>query len=138
MILDVNEDNYKEVYDFLKAVPTINAIDEKILYNASFIKEDNILGMISFEKFNKYGLIRYFVFKKNVSLSGIYGLIEEISKKVKKYSIDKLILIATNSDMKNMLEGFDFIEYNKKHFFIEEKNISNTRYKDTFIMVRNL
>lgn len=138
MILNVNEENYKEVYDFLKAVPTINVIDEKILHNASFIKEDNILGMISFEKFNKCGLIRYFVFKKNVSLTGIYELIEEISKKVKNHSIDKLILIATSKDMRDILEGFDFIEYDKRHFFIEEKNISNTRYKDTFIMVRNI
>ena len=62
-----NLDNIDSIRSFLFEVPAIDNIDEEVLKNASVLYlDDKIYGIISYELFFNYALIRYFVFKKTV------------------------------------------------------------------------
>ena len=61
----IDENYFNKTIDFLKSVPSIESVDDKILKNACVaIEDDKIVGCISYEEFGDKGLIRYFVFKK--------------------------------------------------------------------------
>ena len=65
----INDSIFNNAVEFLTSIPSIDKIDEKILKNACIaFDEDKIVGCISFEEFTDKGLIRYFVFKKVLSI----------------------------------------------------------------------
>ena len=62
-----SQEYYEDIKAFLLDVPAINVVDEDILQNASILlNKGSIHGVVSFEIFFNYALIRYFVFKRNV------------------------------------------------------------------------
>ena len=57
------EEDYDLIKSFLLEVPAIEDVEESILKNASVLYfEKDIYGMISYESFHNYALIRYFVY----------------------------------------------------------------------------
>ena len=63
-VINVNADKYTDVEKFLKTIPGIK-LDVEVIMNASLLmKDDEIVGIISFECFGRTGLIRYFIFKQ--------------------------------------------------------------------------
>ena len=76
-IKHVDVKDFESIKSFLFEVPAIDNIDEEVLKNASILYlDDKIHGIISYELFFNYALIRYFVFKKNVDLMIIKELFD--------------------------------------------------------------
>ena len=63
-------------------------------------KED-IMGTISYEKYDKYALIRYFVFKKNISYEDLYRRVCSIEKTLIKNNVQfqKFSFFVAHSDI---------------------------------------
>lgn len=135
-IVNVNVDNLNEVVDFLKKVQTINKIDIDIVKNGSIIlNKGEIDGVLSYEKFSQYGLIRYFVFKKNTENDFIYKLFNHILEKVKNEKIETLLTLIVKEEVMNLFYNLGFVDIDKKYFFIEEDNILDTNFKDTYLLM---
>lgn len=124
-IESVNDGNFKDAYGFLNSVPSIKSIDNEVLKNAVIVFDDyKVIGSISFEEYDSIGLIRYFVFKKNLSNNVLIDLLEKLIFNARKRNLKKLVCIADNSEIKGLFEELGFSSLDKK-IFINEEPLTN-------------
>lgn len=133
-IRSVSEDNIGQVLAFLEEIAVINDINEDVVRNGEFVFDGEIIGLLSFEEFNRIGLIRYFVFKKAVSESLISELFQNILKKAKAKEINSLITLVVKKEAIDIFRSLGFYEIEKKDVFIEETNLLNTKFKDACVL----
>lgn len=137
-IHNVDENNYKEAYNFLKSVPSISGIEDSILKNGVVVMDDNkVIGSISFEIFDHIGLIRYFVFKKNLSNIILKKLMEELEVNARMLSLNQLICVADNIQIEDLFKELSFSNLNKK-IFINEEKISSTNFSNSNFLYKNI
>lgn len=137
-IHNVDENNYKEAYNFLKSVPSISGIEDSILKNGVVVMDDNkVIGSISFEIFDHIGLIRYFVFKKNLSNIILKKLMEELEVNARRLSLNQLICVADNIQIEDLFKELSFSNLNKK-IFINEEKISSTNFSNSNFLYKNI
>jgi hypothetical protein len=138
-IYSISEDKIEDLSKFLKSVESINDIDTEVVKNGVYISEGtDILGMVSYEGFNNFGLIRYFEFKKNLDMNNIVNMFEILKEKSIKNGIKYLFSIINEEKIMNLFKGLGFNIIDKNYFFIEEKNVLNTKYKDSTILMNIL
>ena len=107
--------------------------------NASVLYlEDKIYGIISYELFFNYALIRYFVFKRNVDEMIVKELFESVEENVNKRDIDYIFSLVNQGDIYNLFSSLDFKEISKDDIFIEEQNFENSKFKDTKLMIKKI
>lgn len=134
-----NIENFESIKSFLFEVPAIDSVDEEVLKNASVLYlDDKIYGIISYELFFNYALIRYFVFKRNVDEMIVKELFDSIEKSVNKKDIDYIFSLVNQTDIYNLFSSLDFKEINKEDIFIEEQNYENSKFKDTKLMIKKI
>lgn len=137
-IESVNESNSKDAYGFLNSVPSIKNIDEEILKNAVIVYDDSkVIGSISFEEYDSIGLIRYFVFKKNLSNSILFELLETLVINARKRELKTLVCVADNGEIKSLFEelGFSYLE---KKIYINEEPIINSNHSNSHFLCMNI
>ena len=105
-INDINEDNKDIISSFLNNIESISNIDYDILTNGIAIVNDEkqICGYITYEKFSEYGLIRYFIYQKNVDFEYIKQMYLELIKKASDDEIESFISIGNNNDVVNIFK----------------------------------
>ncbi|MBD5391066.1 hypothetical protein HDR67_03585 [bacterium] len=131
----INESSLKEVKEFLSSVPSIDQVDEAILDNACIAyDEDKIVGCISFEKFSDKGLIRYFVFKKVLSLEYLEELLSVLEQRAKEEDLKMLVCIAECSQIEELFKSLEFEAITEKTIFINEENVLNTNFKSSLFL----
>ena len=107
-------EDYEIVFDFMKKVTTLEAINEDIVAHSVLIKKENkIIGMVSFERFDEIGIIRYFIYDYQVSPDLIVSMFFELYAKAKKLGINQLISIASHQYGRQLFELLGFIEIKK-------------------------
>ena len=135
----VNENDFDLIKSFLFEVPAIDSVDDEVLKNASVLYlDDKIHGIISYELFFNYALIRYFVFKRNVDELVVKELFEALEENVNKKDIDYIFSLVNQGDIYNLFTSLDFKEINKDDIFIEEQNFENSKFKDTKLMIKRI
>lgn len=135
----VDSMNFKMVKDFLKEVPDIEQIDDVILANASILFDENkVSGIISYEAFFNYALIRYFVFKRNVTEEVVKELFASVLERVNKEKIEYIFSLVNQEDIYNLFIDLEFKEVLKENVFIEEECYSNSKFKYTKLMIRSV
>lgn len=138
-IKKANDDNFDLIKSFLFEVPAIDNIDEDILKNASILYlEEKIYGIISYELFFNYALIRYFVFKRNVDELIIRELFDTIEQRVAENDVDYIFSLVNQNDIYNLFTSLNFKEVNKDDIFIEEQIYQNSKFKDTKLMIKQI
>ena len=126
----IDDTYFDKVIEFLKSVPSIEAVDDKILKNACIaIEEGKIVGCISYEEFSDKGLIRYFVFKKVLDMSYLDGLINKLKTNAIKNNIKEFVCVAENEQIKELFKNLEFEEITDKQIYIEEDNVLDTNFK---------
>lgn len=131
----INESSLKEVKEFLSSVPSIDQVDETILNNACIAyDEDKIVGCISFEKFSDKGLIRYFVFKKVLSLDYLEELLNVLEQRAKEEDLKMLVCIAECSQIEELFKSLEFQAISDKNIFINEENVLNTNFRSSLFL----
>ncbi len=137
-ILNVNESNYKDSFNFLKSVPSISNVEDSILKNGVIVVDDDkVIGSIAFESYDHIGLVRYFVFKKSLSLAILNDLLVQLELNAKKMGINELICVADNYQIEDLFKELDFQKLNKK-IFINEEMISKTSFSNFTSLFKTL
>ena len=138
LVKNIDSENYSLVYDFLKAVPSINSVDERILKNASALFDDEkVIGCISFEEYDSIGLIRYFVFKKNLSILILNKLLSNLEDNAKGAGLIKLVCVADNTQIEELFKEMEFEMINKK-IYLNEEILKNTIYGRSKMLLKNI
>ncbi|MDE7105898.1 MAG: hypothetical protein K2O22_01880, partial [Anaeroplasmataceae bacterium] len=118
----INESILNQAIEFLSSVPSIDKIDEKILNNACIAYDDDkIVGCISFEEFSEKGLIRYFVFKKVLSLDTLEELLHVLESSAKEKGLKMLVCIAECSQIEDLFKSLEFYPIRESKVFINEE-----------------
>ena len=138
-IKKAKEENFDVIKSFLFEVPAIDSVDDDVLKNASVLYlENKIFGIISYELFFNYALIRYFVFKRSVDEMVIKELFDSVLDSVSDKEIDYIFSLVNSSDIFDLFSSLDFKEVNKEDIFIEEQNYVNSKFKDTKLMIKKI
>ncbi len=131
----VSDSNIDIVVDFLRQINVVKSIDLDVIRNGVLVTDDGeIIGMISYEKFTSYGLIRYFIFKKQIEERLIKELIEMLEDKAIDNEVSKLFSIINSSNVRNIFIGLGFDDVDKTKFFIDETPVSGGKYKDALVL----
>lgn len=138
-IKKAQNDNLDLIKSFLFEVPAISDIDEDVLKNASVLFLDNkIFGLISYELFFNYALIRYFVFKRSVDEMVVKELFDSIIESITEKDIDYIFSLVNQSDIFELFSSLEFKEVNKEDIYIEEQCYDNLKFKDTKLMIKKI
>ena len=131
----IDDTFFNKTIDFLRSVPSIESVDDKILKNACVaVEEDKIVGCISYEEFGNKGLIRYFVFKKILDMSYLDSLINKLKENAINNNIDEFVCVAESDQIKELFKNLEFNEITNKRIYIEEENVLDTNFKmSTFL-----
>ncbi len=138
-VLSVSDSNLDDAIDFLRQINVVKSIDIDVIKNGVLVKEDDqVIGTISYEKFTTYGLIRYFIFKKQIEEKLIEELLIELEKKATENEIDRLFSIISNENVRDIFVGLGFTDADKSKFFIDETSTSVGKYKNALILIKQI
>ncbi len=125
--------------EFLESVESLKTIDLDVLNEGvALVDLDEIIGVISYEKFKKYGLIRYFVFKRKIVDEYILDIFNKISELAIKRDVKYLFLLVSNGDVYDLFKELGFTQFDSSNLFIEEDNISKTKYENSIVMIKEI
>lgn len=134
-ILRVNNDSEKILEEFILETIKVKEIDLDVVRNASYLQDnDDIIGVLSFEKFSEIGLVRYFIFKEAVTMGMVFALFESIKESAKEKGVTKLITIVTKESIIKLFKELGFCEIDTDDIYIDETNILNSEYKDSKVL----
>ena len=134
-----SKEYFEDIKSFLLEVPAINVVDEDILQNASILLCKGIInGVVSFEVFFNYALIRYFVFKRNVDVLLVKELINSAEEAIKEKQIGYVFSLVNQTDIYDLFLSLGFKETKKEDVFVEETNFEKSKFKDTKLMIKPL
>jgi len=127
----INSDNKTMVINLLKNVNGLK-IEDKIIDNCLVLLNDkyDICGCISYEKYDNYGLIRYFVFKRNIEYTDLLLLYQSLEIELKKVNIKESIAIINSDEVKEVFKQLGFNKIDKDKVYFEETVFSQTNYNE--------
>lgn len=135
----ISSSTYSKAEEFLKSVPSIEKIDNMILDNAVLALDDEkIVGCISFEEFYDKGLIRYFVFKKVLSMKYLESLLECLEDAARSKGIYMLVCVAECSQIEELFKSLDFETIDQKNIYINEESILKTNFRSSLFLNKSL
>ena len=135
----INPNTENLVIDLLKNVNGLK-IEESIIKNCLVLLNDNndIVGTISYEKFNNYALVRYFVFKRNIQYKDLLLLYNALEKELNNKKIKTSIAIINTNEVKEVFQYLGFIEIDKKLVYFDETIFTKTNYKDNDVYIKKI
>lgn len=137
-IQNVNETNFQQAFNFLNSVPSIAAIDNEILKNGVIVfLQNKVIASISFEIFDNVGLIRYFVFKRDLDNIVLNHLLDALTDNAIKMNIKKLICVADNEQIEDLFKEFNFKTLDKK-IFINEEEVSKSNFSNSNFLFKDI
>jgi len=133
-IENYSNDNKDKIISFLSSVPSISSLDEKILVNSSVITENlKVIGSMSFEEFDKNGLIRYFVFKRSIPNELLVNMLNNVIDTAKNKNINRLVCIVDNEQIRSLFLELGFNDIEENVYINEEKSINTLYSNSTFL-----
>lgn len=138
-VIKINDDLINSAKDFLLSLPKINKIDDEVLKNASIIIDNEVIkGVVSYEPFRNYGLIRYFIFKNDVIDTSISSLLDSLAETAASNNVEYLFSIIADDDIYELFQKLGFSDADKNYFYIDEESILDTKYKNAYIMIKRI
>lgn len=136
IIENINENNKNLVLTFIKRIPTIEAIEEDVLENIVLIrKEKEVLGIISYENYLDKGLIRYFIFQKDVAYEELEKLFKTMKEKAKNDEIKHLITVIEERELVTFFNKLGFIKIDTDKIYLFETSLVDTIYSNAIVMI---
>lgn len=94
--------------------------------------------MISYEEFDKNGLVRYFIFKKSVDVKEVSAMFHNLVSNAKNNKIDFIYTILENNTVKELFLDLGFEVIDDDYFVIDEDIVTASKYKNAFVMKYNI
>lgn len=140
VIVEDNIEIKNKVQKFLNNLESISSVESNLVENGVAIKDDenNIYGFITYENYNEYGLIRYFIFQKQIEIDYIYQMFKELCIVAKQRGYHALISIGKNQEVINLFTDLDFKVIDKTNFLIGGKTIIGTDLESASILKYDL
>jgi len=132
-------EDYDKVKQFLDSITALKSVEEELFKNSIIIEtDDKVVGMISYEKFRGRALIRYFIFDNDVDEENIVAMYECFFSKLKSENIKAIYAIISKGIIVDMFLDLGFMPFPKEEFFLTEKNIMQTKYHASDVMVYHI
>lgn len=136
IIENINENNKNLVLTFIKRIPTIEAIEEDVLENIVLIRnEKEVLGIISYENYLDKGLIRYFIFQKDVAYEELEKLFKTMKEKAKNDEIKHLITVIEEKELVTFFNKLGFKKIDTDKIYLFETSLVDTIYSNAIVMI---
>lgn len=136
IIENINENNKNLVLTFIKRIPTIEAIEEDVLENIVLIRnEKEVLGIISYENYLDKGLIRYFIFQKDVAYEELEKLFKTMKEKTKNDEIKHLITVIEERELVTFFNKLGFKKIDTDKIYLFETSLVDTIYSNAIVMI---
>ncbi len=135
----INGNNRILVINLLKNVNGLN-LENHIIDKCHLLLNDtnDIVGTISYEKYDKLALIRYFVFKRDVQYEDLIQLYGSLEQELRNYNIDNALAIINSEEVKEVFSFLGFNKIDKDRLFFDETVFSKTNYKDNDVYVKKI
>lgn len=138
-VVSYNKEMKEKVIGLLQNINNLE-IDENIIKNCSLLLDESkdIIGIISYEKFDKVGLIRYFIFKRNIELDSLLLLYNCLENNIKKDGIKNVIGIVNSEEVREVFEYIGFKKFDSFYLFFDETNFLKTNYRDSLVYEKSI
>ena len=125
----ISNDTRNMVINLLSNIENLK-LEDNIIDNCGVLLKDNgnIVGTISYEKYNNISLIRYFVFKKNIELESLLLLYNCLQKDLSEKEIKDVIGIVNTEEVKSVFEYLGFEMIDKEKVYFDETQFNKTSY----------
>lgn len=125
----ISNDTRNMVINLLSNIENLK-LEDNIIDNCCVLLKDNgnIVGTISYEKYNNIALIRYFVFKKNIELDSLLLLYNCLQDDLSKKEIKDVIGIVNTEEVKSVFEYLGFEMIDKEKVYFDETKFDKTNY----------
>lgn len=135
----ISNDTRNMVINLLQNINNLKLEDNIVDNCCVLLKDDgNIVGTISYEKYQKIALVRYFVFKKNIELDNLLLLYNCLEKELKENKIYDVIGIINSDEVKSVFEFLGFKMIDKNQLYFDETVLSKTNYKQCDVFLKNI
>lgn len=105
------DEDYDVVYEFMKKASGIETVNEEIMNHSILIKkEEDIMGMVSYERFETLGIIRYFIYNHLVNPDLLVNMFFELYASAKAAGINQLVTMVKQPYACQLFELLGFIE----------------------------
>jgi N-acetylglutamate synthase-like GNAT family acetyltransferase len=139
IIENINENNKNLVLTFIKRIPTIEIIEEDVLENIVLIRnEKEVLGIISYENYLDKGLIRYFIFQKDVAYEELEKLFKTMKEKAKNDEIKHLITVIEEKELVTFFNKLGFKKIDTDKIYLFETSLVDTIYSNAIVMTNEI
>ena len=126
-VININEELKKEIINFLSNISSVTEIDEDIISSGVALLDDNqVKGYITYEKFCEYGLIRYFIFQKNLPSSFITDMFSSLVLRAKNDEIESFISIGKTQEVIDLFNELAFYQIEQDNFLINGQKLRGT------------
>lgn len=149
-MIDVDINNESQVYkiesirmndvlqqkakDFLQQIDSVIEIDEELIENGVVILTDDVVGYITYEIYSEYGLIRYFIFQKQIDSDYVYQMFQALVDTAKQDGIQSFISIGKNKEVIELFENLGFYPLEHADFLINGQKIIGTELEYATIL----
>lgn len=132
----VNDNNIELIRQFIKRIPSIEEIEEDLLDKMIVLREnENIKGIISYERYLNKGLIRYFIFQKDIPFDDLKKMVFQMIENAKKENVELLLSVVDQKELVNFFENLGFKSFSVKNIYIDETSLGNTIYNKALGML---
>lgn len=129
-----NELLQQKAKDFLRQIDSVMEIDEELIENGVVILTDDVVGYITYEIYSEYGLIRYFIFQKQIDSSYVYQMFQTLVDVAKQNGIQSFISIGKNKEVIELFEDLGFYPLEHADFLINGQKIIGTELEYATIL----
>lgn len=138
LVENINDDNALLIKNFIQRIPNLD-VEEDILSKATILKEaESVKGMISYETYFDKGLIRYFIFQKDVSFDNLTNLFNKMLENAQKDGIKMIITVIQQNELILFFEQLGFTTISVDDIYIGETSLKNTIYAQAIGMIYNV
>ena len=139
IVVEQDSNIANKIMTFLKSIDTIASVEENLITNGVALQqEEDIVGFITYEEYAEYGLIRYFIFQKQIALGKVIEMFDSLCDVARLGELAGLISIGKNQEVIDLFESLGFNKIDKENFLVGGKTVYGTDLENATILLHKL
>ena len=129
IVVEQDSNIANKIMTFLKSIDTIASVEENLITNGVALKH---------EEYSEYGLIRYFIFQKQIALGKVIEMFDSLCDVARLRELAGLISIGKNQEVIDLFESLGFNKIDKENFLVGGKTVYGTDLENATILLHKL